>query len=170
MMIKLKQLFKTPEESRVSKDILRKERIRAWQKANPEKVKAAKKKYYASAKGKAQKRKEDAAYVASGGKAKAELKRSSKPITEARKIARLAYQLKRRSGERELEVFDKFVLSEAVSLARLRKKTTGIEWHVDHIHPVSKGGLSTHTNIQVVPALWNRQKSNAFTERFFGAQ
>jgi hypothetical protein len=134
------------------------------------KQKESRRKYEASAKGKAAKKRHDAAYIASGGRAKTETKRSSKPITEARKITRLAYQLKRRSGERELGVFDKFVLSEAVSLARLRKKTTGIEWHVDHINPVSKGGLSTYTNIQVVPALWNRQKSNAFTERFFGAQ
>lgn len=135
-----------------------------------EKQKESRRKYDASAKGKAAKKRHDAAYVVSGGRAKTEIKRNSKPITEARKIARLAYQLKRRSGEKELGSFDKFVLSEAVSLARLRKKATGFEWHVDHIYPVSKGGLSTHNNIQVVPALWNRQKSNAFTERFFGAQ
>ena len=126
-----------------------------------EKQKESRRKYDASAKGKAAKKRHDAAYVVSGGRAKTEIKRNSKPITEARKIARLAYQLKRRSGEKELGSFDKFVLSEAVSLARLRKKATGFEWHVDHIYPVSKGGLSTHNNIQVVPALWNRQKSNA---------
>lgn len=135
-----------------------------------EKQKEQRRKYEASAKGKAAKKRHDAAYIASGGRAKTESKRSAKPVSEPRKIARLVYQLKRRSGEKHLSTFDRFVLSEALSLARLRKKMTGIEWHVDHIHPVSKGGLSTHDNIQVVPALWNWQKANAFTERFFGAK
>jgi hypothetical protein len=147
----------------------RTEYLRAWRAANSEKVKAAKRKYYSSEKGKAQKRKEDAAYAASGGRAAYEKRRSAKPISEARKQARLRYQLVRRSFEKNLSEFDRLVLTEAVDLMRKRSAITGFSWHVDHIIPVSKGGTSSANNLQVVPALWNRKKSNAHTERFFGA-
>jgi len=139
----------------------------AWRKANPDRCRAAKQKYYASDKGKTQKRKEDAAYAVSGGKALSERKRAGQPVSEARKQARLRYQLMRRSGEKALNPFDAWVLKEAVELARLRKQVCGGEWHVDHVIPVSKGGLCTHNNLQVVPAYWNRSKSNKHTGRFF---
>ena len=146
----------------------RSEQIRAWQKANPEKVKAAKQKYYSSEKGKLQKQKEDTAYIFSGGRAKTEARRAAKGISEARLVARLSYQLKRRSNNIFLNEFDKFVLNEAVRLAKLRKTLSGTDWHVDHIVPVSKGGSNKYDNIQVVPALWNRQKSNKHSNRFLG--
>jgi predicted RNA-binding Zn-ribbon protein involved in translation (DUF1610 family) len=145
----------------------RNQKIMAWRKANPDKCKAAKQKYYASEKGKAHKRKEDAAYVASGGKSASERRRSENPLSEARQQAKLRYQLMRRSGEKSLNDFDSWVLKEAVDLARLRKQIFGKEWHVDHIIPVSKGGLCTHNNLQVVPAYWNREKSNKHTKRYF---
>lgn len=138
-----------------------------WREQNPEAAKAVKQRYYASEKGKTQKRKEDAAYTASGGRAAYERRRSEKPLSEARKQAKLKYQLMRRSGEKVLNPFDAWVLKEAVELAKLRKQICGGEWHVDHITPVSKGGLCTHDNLQVVPAHWNRIKSNNHTERFF---
>ena len=147
----------------------RSQKIMEWRKANPTKCGETKKKYYASEKGKAQKQKEEAAYIASGGRAASESRRAEQPISEARKQARLRYQLIRSSGEKKLEPFDAFVLREAVQLTRLRKQLCGGTWHVDHIVPVSKGGLSTHDNIQVVPALWNQKKSNVHTERFIGA-
>lgn len=143
-----------------------------------ESQKAAKQKYYSSEKGKAQKRKEDAAYVASGKRAITEAKREAKPISEARKQARknwaernkhyfAADRAKRRSLERSLSDFDSWVLLEAMLLSRIREQMCGGVWHVDHIVPISKGGLSTHDNLQVVPASWNRKKSNKHTERFF---
>jgi hypothetical protein len=144
------------------------EAIRRWQKANPEKVKAAKQRYEASDKGKEAKKRHEATYVLSGGRAQAEAKRKAKPLSEARKQARLRYQLMRQSGEKALGFFDYWVLREAVALAKLRKQVCGGEWHVDHIIPVSKGGLCTHDNLQVVPAYWNRSKSNKHTERLFG--
>ena len=136
-------------------------------KKNPESAKRAKQKYYSSEKGRAQKKKEDAAFTLSGGRARYEAKRASQPISEARKSYKLAYQLMRSSSERGLSEIDSFVLSEAVKLRRLRERMTGVKWHVDHIVPVSFGGDSSHTNIQVVPALWNRQKSNKRINRFF---
>ena len=145
----------------------RTEYFRAWRAANPEKVKLAKQKYYASEKGKAQKRKEETAYVESGGRAAAELRRAVKPLSEPRKNARLKYAVVKRTADKNLSELDIFVLSEAISLAKLREKMLGIKWHVDHIIPVSKGGASNYDNIQVVPALWNRQKSNKHTGMFF---
>jgi len=46
--------------------------------------------------------------------------------------------------------------------ARLKNKL-GIEFHVDHILPLSLGGLHHPSNLQVVPALWNRRKHNRNT-------
>lgn len=155
------------------------EKSRKWRELNPEKYREAKRRYYASDKGKAQKRKEDAAFVASGGRAQVEARRASKPISEARKASRrrwaarnkdyfVADRARRRDLVRDLSPCDFWVLQEAVALARLREKVVGGKWHVDHIVPVSKGGTSVPENIQVVPAWWNRSKSNLRVERFLG--
>jgi hypothetical protein len=155
-------------------------KIRTWQKSNWERVKENKARYYATDKGKAQKRRSDAAYVNTGGRAVAEAKRAAMPLSEARKAARKkwaknntaylhAQTLYRRALARNLPDFDLWVLREAVLLAKQREVVVGGKWHVDHITPVSKGGSSAHTNVQVVPALWNRRKSNKHANKFFGA-
>jgi len=138
-----------------------------YRKQNSDAVLAAKRKYYASEKGKAAKARHDAAFIASGGRAKAEAKRAAKPVSEARKAIRLAYQLACTVANKQLDEFSKFVLREAVALRKQRERALGTKWHVDHIFPVSKGGTGDYDNIQVVPALWNRQKSNKHSERFF---
>lgn len=171
--IKADGVVKTPEQK--AADALR---AKEYRKANAALVKKAKQKYDSSERGKAQKRKDEAAYAASGGRASAEKRRSQKPISEARKAARKrwakansdywsAQQSKRRTLSRELSVDEFWVLQEAVLLARMREKIVGGKWHVDHIIPVSKGGTSEPSNLQVVPAFWNRQKSNKHSERFF---
>lgn len=131
--------------------------------------KAVRRKYEQSEKGKTAKKLHEATYIASGGRVLSEKRRAEKPLSEARKQARLQYQLMRRSGEKKLNLFDAFALKEAVSLVKLRAKVCGGSWHVDHIIPVSRGGLSTHDNIQVVPAIWNRVKANKNTDKFFGS-
>lgn len=45
---------------------------------------------------------------------------------------------------------------------RLESKL-GIEFHVDHIVPLSLGGLHHPSNLQVVPARWNNKKYNRNT-------
>jgi hypothetical protein len=72
------------------------------------------------------------------------------------------------NGHEELSADDKFVIEECYELRHLRTKTTGIKWHVDHIIPLSKGGLHKPTNLQVVPATWNLQKNNNHQEKWIG--
>ena len=168
--------FSTDEERRAYNV----EKTRRWQQRNPEKVREMKRRYYASEQGKAQKKRDDAAYIASGGRAATEARRAARPVSEARKEARrrwaknntaylTAAQAKRRSLNGCLDAFSFWVLQEAVHLCRVRERVVGGVWHVDHVKPVSKGGDSHYTNLQVVPALWNRRKSNVHAERFFGA-
>ena len=153
------------------------EKSRRWRLNNPEAYREMKRRYRSSEKGKAQRLKDEAAYVASGGRAKAEKRRSEKPISEARKAAKkkwsmsntsywAAQQSMRRSLKRDLTADEFWILQEAMELAKLRSQLVGGEWHVDHIIPITCGGNSKPDNIQVVPALWNRQKSNKHTKRF----
>jgi len=140
-----------------------------YRKNHPDKHRESKRKYYASDKGKLSKRREDLAYKTSGGRRASDLRRAQRPLSDARLEARLRYQHKKRASMRSMGELDNFVLTEAIHLMRLRSKTLGTSWHVDHIVPVSKGGMTTHDNLQVVPALWNRQKSNKHQQRFFAA-
>ena len=141
--------------------------VKKYRDSNPEAVRASKRKYYASEKGKASKLKEDLAYTLSGKRALCEKRRAEKGISDARKLTRRKYAIVKRSADNNLNDFDTFVLSECLDLVATRNKLTGIKWHIDHIHPISKGGNSNAYNLQVVPAKWNRWKSNKHECRFF---
>ena len=45
-------------------------------------------------------------------------------------------------------------------LAKDLKAVTGEDYHVDHIHPLSKGGLHVPWNLQILPSDMNLRKSN----------
>lgn len=152
-------------------------KIYEWRKANKDKLNAIKRRYYSSENGKKQKKKEEISYVLSGGRSKAEARRAAKGISLARLAARrrwakanrdyyTADRSFRRSLERNLSEFDRFVLLEAVSLARVRSEIFGFKWHVDHIIPVSRGGSSRAINLQVVPGRWNQSKGTKQTKFF----
>lgn len=60
-----------------------------------------------------------------------------------------------------------FFIKEAYHLAKLRTEATGFKWHVDHILPLNSPivcGLHVEHNLQVIPAVVNRQKGNKLEE------
>ena len=58
-------------------------------------------------------------------------------------------------------------VAEVYQIAQEASITTGYDWDVDHIVPLSKGGLHTLNNLQVVPAGWNRSKGNTNCDRYW---
>lgn len=59
--------------------------------------------------------------------------------------------------------FDRFVVSEAYSLAKLRTKVTGVKWHVDHSVPLRNNnvcGFHCAANVRVITAVDNHIKGN----------
>lgn len=129
---------------------LTKERARAWTLANPEKVSVKNIKY------KTKNKKEIAEY--------------NKKWWSENKPKRAAYQSKRKAAQLQrtpkwLTDNDLWMIEEAFHLAELRTKLFGFPWHVDHIIPLQGkkvSGLHVPSNIQVIPAKENTQKSNKF--------
>jgi hypothetical protein len=79
----------------------------------------------------------------------------------ARNAKRRAYKLQR--TPHWLTEEEVFMIKEAYSLAKLREKTTGIKWHVDHIVPLkgdTVSGLHCPENLQVIPGSENISKKN----------
>ena len=52
------------------------------------------------------------------------------------------------------------------NLAQTRTEQIGFDWHVDHIKPLTKGGLHKPTNLQVVPGSWNLAKGNRSEDKW----
>lgn len=77
--------------------------------------------------------------------------------------AKRRYKIRERSTPKWEEELSSFVFQEACRLRKLRKQTTGIEWHVDHIIPVSGktvSGLHVWNNFAVIPKVENLRKGN----------
>jgi uncharacterized membrane protein YgaE (UPF0421/DUF939 family) len=71
---------------------------------------------------------------------------------------------KRRAAEKnntpDLTHNQKLII-ETIYLQRIRlEKRFGLQFHVDHIIPISKGGLHIPSNLQVLPAKLNLQKNS----------
>lgn len=75
------------------------------------------------------------------------------------------YDAKRRAqGKKAMPAWaNTFFIAEAYRLAKLREKVCGGKWHVDHIVPLQHKlvcGLHVERNLQVIPAPQNHRKSN----------
>jgi hypothetical protein len=143
------------------KDPRKLERVYAWSAANPEKVKAAKKKY---AEKNREACKERVAVWMEQNKERMRgirkawyLKNKHKAISYVRK--RQAAQLRRTLPW--LSKDDNWLIEETYALAILRSKIFGFQWDVDHILPLQGktiSGLHVPWNLQVIPAVVNSSK------------
>jgi hypothetical protein len=67
-------------------------------------------------------------------------------------------------GEALLPAKERKVIQELYLEAQYLTETTGIEHHVDHIQPLSKGGDHLMYNLQILTAEENRSKNDTFRE------
>jgi len=147
--------YRDPEDPR------KLQRVNAWSAANPEKVKAAKKKY-------AEKNKEacKARIAAWRENNKEKMAQLRKAWREANKHKSQAYVRKYQAAKRQrvpnwLTPDDNWMMEEAYELAIRRTKMFGFQWDVDHIIPLrgkTVSGLHTPLNLQVIPAVVNSSK------------
>lgn len=110
-------------------------RIRAYHTANPEKVKAWNRQY------------------ASANKPKLNAKSKAYVLSRERRTPSW------------LTTEDLWVLEEAYELAAKRTQLFGFSWQVDHIIPLHGtlvSGLHVPQNVQVIPAVVNKSKSNRY--------
>ena len=76
------------------------------------------------------------------------------------------YAAKRNRTPKWLTNDDNWIIEQAYELAQLRTQIFGFQWHVDHVVPLHGklvSGLHVPHNLQVIPAWYNRSKSNRFT-------
>jgi hypothetical protein len=114
---------------------------------NPEKVRAAWKKYYDK----------DSAI------ARAKAWKKANPD----KVAAISSNHRARKRMASVAWANKFFIDEAYHLAKLRTEATGFKWHVDHILPLNSPvvcGLHVEANLQVIPASVNYAKNNRIKE------
>ena len=157
-----------------------KERKRAtdkeWRKANMECLLERQRKYRKTENGKAVQRK----YIKSD-KGRSYLKKYNK--SEASKTIKRRYSksekgrihirnnlAKRRVIKAEASVnlteYEEGEIKQIYAHAVRVSNKLQIPFHVDHIVPLSKGGLHHPSNMQICPASWNMSKNNKHTERW----
>lgn len=78
---------------------------------------------------------------------------------------RVAYALTQRAKRRakipaDFDDFDCFVMLEAKRACVRRQAMTGYRWEIDHMIPLNRGGLHKYHNLQVIPKVLNRLKSD----------
>ena len=154
--------FRSQEESRVLSPEERKIR-----------QKLAKKKYYASEKGKAAKRREDEAYKASGKRAVFEARRTAN-LSPARRAARKRWADKNKWWHAANQAYRRALARHFVPAAD-KAEIEGMylfcsifpAFEVDHVIPVKNSavcGLHVLSNLRVISRAENRRKHNKFDE------
>jgi len=90
--------------------------------------------------------------------------------TNKGKATRRAYKAKSRAVKKEASVKlnkkEKTLIKYYYEWSTRLQNKLGIDFHVDHIVPLAKGGLHHPLNLQVVPAKWNCSKGDRHTERW----
>ena len=144
-----------------------KARSRAYREANLEKIKVRVKVYY--------KANPEKYYVqhkayrkANPEKAKAHSRAWARKNKGAINSFTRAYQTLKQNKNCITTKEDKQLARWVYSQSKNLSETTDIKWHVDHIKPLSKGGMHSLNNLQIVPATWNLQKKNNNEERWNG--
>jgi hypothetical protein len=125
-------------------------KAKSWREQNPERRLANRKKEYSM--------RSDAAKEA------ARIYRKDNP-EKVNAWSRKHQLAKRHRTPAWLSVDDYWMMEQAYELAQLRTKIFGFEWQVDHKIPLQGrlvSGLHVPHNLQVIPAVANRSKSNKF--------
>lgn len=140
--------------TRIAKDPqANRDKVKAWAKQNPEKVKVNGKKGYLKAK-------------QTNHAALLEKKRHWARTSPKMRAITVRYRTSKiNRTPKWLTDSDIWMMQEAYDLAALRTKMFGFSWHVDHIIPLqgkTVSGLHVPTNLQVIPAVVNLAKANIF--------
>ena len=76
----------------------------------------------------------------------------------------IAYNSKQRARRKSqtiaLDVEERLIINEIYMARKRISNCTGIQFHVDHIYPLSKGGFHKLSNLQLLPARINIRKGN----------
>jgi|DEB0MinimDraft_10_1074344.scaffolds.fasta_scaffold51231_2 hypothetical protein len=86
-----------------------------------------------------------------------EYSKKNRPKLNAKEALRRARKLDQTP---ELTEEEKKTIQNLYWLAKDLKAVTGEEYHVDHIHPLAKGGLHHPDNLQILPSDLNIKKSD----------
>lgn len=69
----------------------------------------------------------------------------------------------KKSNTPEISQLEKQLIEALYFVAQVISKSTGEQYHVDHIQPISKGGPHTFDNLQVIPAVDNLRKGSKYS-------
>lgn len=133
----------------------RKNGVKAWREANPEKVKQHNQTQYAKY--------ESEKLAWHKRNLKYRQSHPSKILANTRK-----YQIAKRNRlPKWVDKDELFLIREIYDLAALRTSKFGFSWHVDHIVPLQGklvSGLHVPENLQVIPAVINTKKGNKYDD------
>jgi len=137
-----------------------------WAKANPEKIKARDAKYY---KANSEKVKASSAKYHRENPEKVKAKNAGWRKENPEKAAAIKVRYKARKLNQAPEDANKTLIQRIYLECSILNKSTGYtKWHVDHIFPLSKGGLHHQNNLQLLLAKDNLSKGAKINQTIKG--